>query len=61
MTDKRKLAIALAKLKQLAGECAECDGNGKVLLHVPSIAPILGERACEACADIRVVIARCSP
>lgn len=54
----RKLAIALEKLKQLASECAECDGNGKVLLDIPG-SPIKGERVCGQCADIRFVIARC--
>lgn len=46
----------LAKLEQLAGECAECRGTGFAVL--PFSGGQSSRARCPDCADIRAVIAR---
>ena len=51
---RQKLADARAKLREWAGECAECDGTGrreKPMNH--RTGPDPGFEDCPECADIR--------
>jgi DnaJ-class molecular chaperone len=62
MTAAEKLEIAVAKLKELAGECAECSGTGLVTIHnYDGHGSDADDQPCPECEDIHVVIVRCSP
>lgn len=60
MTTEQKLVAAVAKLRQWASECGECEGTGEVTV---AIFPNGGEgtHTCDQCEDIRKVIAECAP
>lgn len=50
----RKLAIAVEKLKEWAGECAECSGSGLVTIHnFDGNGSDAVDQSCDQCADIR--------
>lgn len=50
----------LSLAKQHASECADCDGTGRYhyTFALPSMAMAQQGEPCEACADIRAVIAK---
>ena len=48
---KRRIAIAVSKLKEWAAECADCDGTG-ITTNIDSGAA----QDCQECLDIREAI-----
>jgi DnaJ-class molecular chaperone len=62
MTEAQKLSIAIAKLKEWAGECAECGGTGLVTIYNhDGHGSDADDQPCGDCEDIRETIAECSP
>ena len=55
---KRRIAVAVAKLKEWAAECAECDGAGVTNKLKDPAWPHEGHNQvpCEECLDIREAI-----
>lgn len=54
-----RLALAIEKLKELAGDCAECGGTGCITV-LDALKPAFGDVIeCDSCDDIREVIAAC--
>ena len=51
----RRLSICQGKLRELAGECAECDGTGR--FRATRDDPEIDAVPCTACADIRALLA----
>lgn len=55
-----RLALAIAKLREVAGECGDCGGTG-VVTHLDVRGTVYDRQDfCDSCHDIRDVIARCS-
>lgn len=59
-SDGERLALCIAKLQDVAGECAECGGTGVVTYLDPRGTTYDRQDFCGACHDIRDVITRCS-
>jgi hypothetical protein len=55
---KQRIAVAVAKLKEWAAECTECDGTGVTNKLKDPAWPHLGHNQvpCEECLDIREAI-----
>lgn len=59
MTLEARLALAVAKLREVAQECSECSGTG-VVTHLDARGSVYDRQDfCDDCHDIRDVITRC--
>jgi DnaJ-class molecular chaperone len=55
-----RLALAVAKLRKVAAECADCAGTG-IVTHLDVRGTVYDRQDfCEACHDIHDVITRCT-
>lgn len=62
MTAAEKLELSIAKLKEWAGECAECSGTGLVTIYnYDDNGSDADDQPCPQCEDIRETIAKCAP
>ena len=60
LSDAERLVLAIAKLREVAAECAECSGTG-VVTHLDPRGTVYDRQDfCEACHDIRDCVTRCS-
>lgn len=59
LSDAERLALAIAKLRELAGECSECGGTG-IVTHLDPRGTVYDRQDfCEECHDIRDCVVRC--